>query len=139
MIYAIGGFNSQDGILNSFETFNIRARKWQLFGGVGDKHQQLITSRINASACKCGPKHIYIFGGLTQDPATGQSIFLDSIERYNTQLSIWTQLQIRLPQRISNNFAFSFSEDYIVLLGGMLKKDEAYIPRESTKMFELND
>jgi hypothetical protein len=64
---------------------------------------------------------------------------LDTIERYNTQLSIWTQLQIRLPQRISNNFAFSFNPEYIVLLGGMLKKDEAYVPRESTKTFELND
>ena len=64
---------------------------------------------------------------------------MDTIERYNTQLSIWTQLQIRLPQRISNNFAFSFNAEYIVLLGGMLKKDEAYVPRESTKTFELND
>lgn len=64
---------------------------------------------------------------------------MDTIERYNTQLSIWTQLQIRLPQRISNNFAFSFNPEYIVLLGGMLKKDEAYVPRESTKTFELND
>ena len=41
--------------------------------------------------------------------------------------------------KISNNFAFSFNPDYIVLLGGMVKKDEAYIPRESTKAFELND
>jgi N-acetylneuraminic acid mutarotase len=127
-------------VLGSFEVFNTRARKWTLFGGSsGDKSQRLITPRMNASACKCGPKHIYIFGGLTQDPATGSSIFLDSIERYNTVLNIWTQLQIRLPQKISNNFAFSFSADYIVLLGGMLKKDEAYIPRESTKIFELND
>lgn len=28
LIYVIGGFNSQSGILASFETFNIRARKW---------------------------------------------------------------------------------------------------------------
>lgn len=41
--------------------------------------------------------------------------------------------------RVSNNFAFSFNPDYIVLVGGMLKKDEAYMPRESTKVFELND
>ena len=64
---------------------------------------------------------------------------MDSIERYNTQLGIWTQLSIRLPTRISNHFAFSFNPDYIVLLGGMIKKDEAFMPREATKVFELND
>lgn len=32
LIYAIGGFNSQDGVLGSFEVFNTRARKWTLFG-----------------------------------------------------------------------------------------------------------
>ncbi len=30
IVYAIGGYNSQFGILASFETFNIKARKWQL-------------------------------------------------------------------------------------------------------------
>ena len=30
LVYAIGGYNSTEGILASFETFNIRARKWQL-------------------------------------------------------------------------------------------------------------
>jgi hypothetical protein len=44
-----------------------------------------------------------------------------------------------MPQRVTNNFAFSFSADSIILLGGMVKKDEAYIPKESTKVYELND
>lgn len=29
-IYAIGGFNDELGLLGSFETFSIRARKWVL-------------------------------------------------------------------------------------------------------------
>lgn len=48
--------------------------------------------RINASACKCGPKHIYLFGGLSAEDE-----FLDSIERYNTQLGIWTILDVKMP------------------------------------------
>jgi hypothetical protein len=44
-----------------------------------------------------------------------------------------------MTMRISNHYAFSFNPDYIVILGGMVKKDEAYIPRESSKVFELND
>jgi hypothetical protein len=31
-VYAIGGFNSDSGLLSSFETFKVKARKWQLFG-----------------------------------------------------------------------------------------------------------
>lgn len=64
-IYVIGGFNSEKGLLRSFEMFTIRARKWQLSSDDKDKHQELTIPRINAAACKCGPKHIYIFGGLT--------------------------------------------------------------------------
>ena len=41
--------------------------------------------------------------------------------------------------RIANHFAFSFNPDHIVILGGMVKKDEAYMPRETSKIFELND
>ena len=30
MVYVIGGYNSSQGVLNTFETFSIRSRKWQL-------------------------------------------------------------------------------------------------------------
>lgn len=90
--------------------------------------------RINASACKCGPKHLYLFGGLSAEDE-----FLDSIERYNTQLGIWTILDVKMPMRITNNFAFSFNPDYIVILGGMMKKDEKFVPKESQKIYELQD
>ena len=42
-----------------------------------------------------------------------------------------------MPQKITNNYAFSFNPEYIVLLGGMLKKDEKFVPRESQKIYEL--
>ena len=99
-VYVIGGYNHINGVLNTFETFAIRSRKWVLC----DESQVLNIARVNASACKCGPKHIYLFGGLSADDE-----LLDSIERYNTQLGIWTMLDIKIPFRISNNFAFSFN------------------------------
>ncbi len=129
-IYVIGGYNQISGVRGTFEIFNIRQRKWQLC----EESQVVSVPRINASACKCGPKHIYLFGGLSAEDE-----FLDSIERYNTQLGIWTILDVKMPQRITNNFAFSFNPDYIVILGGMLKKDEKFIPRESQKIYELQD
>ena len=64
---------------------------------------------------------------------------MDSIERYNTQLGIWTLLNVKIPQRVANSFAFSFNPDYIILLGGMLKKEEQFIPVDSKKSFELQD
>lgn len=75
LIYVIGGFNHVSGVLGTFEVFQIRQRKWSLC----EDSQVLHVPRINASACKCGPKHIYLFGGLSVE-----SEFLDSIERYNT-------------------------------------------------------
>ena len=48
--------------------------------------------RVNASACKCGPTHIYLFGGLS-----AEDDFLDTIERYNTKLGIWTILDVKMP------------------------------------------
>ena len=130
LIYVIGGFNHVSGVLGTFETFKLKQRKWTLC----EDSQTMAVSRINASACKCGPKHIYLFGGLSAEDQ-----FLDQIERYNTQLGIWTILDVKMPQKISNNFAFSFNQDYIVILGGMLKKDEKFVPRESQKVYELQD
>jgi len=114
LIYVIGGFNHVSGVLGTFETYKVRQRKWQLC----EESQVVAVPRINASACKCGTKHIYLFGGLQAEDQ-----FLDSIERYNIQLGIWTILDVRMPEKITNNFAFSFNPDYIVILGGMLKKD----------------
>lgn len=60
LLYVIGGYNHLSGVLPSFETFAIRARKWVLC----ETSQLLNTPRINASACPCGPKHVYLFGGM---------------------------------------------------------------------------
>ena len=65
--------------------------------------------------------------------------FLDTIERFNTQLGIWTVLSVKLPQKVTNHYAFSFNPEYIIILGGMVKKDAAYLPKESQKAFELQD
>jgi len=36
-------------------------------------------ARINAAACKCGTKYIYLFGGMDVE----RNEFTDTIERYN--------------------------------------------------------
>ena len=50
--------------------------------------------------------------------------FTDTIERYNEELQIWTLLTIKLPHKISNCYAFSFSADFIIIMGGITKKKQ---------------
>jgi hypothetical protein len=129
LIYVIGGFNHENGVLDSFEKFNLRSRKWEL----SEDTERISKPRINASACKCGDRYIYLFGGLSAEDE-----FMDRIERYNTQLKIWTVLDVKLPQRMANQFCFSFNPNYIIVLGGLLKKSD-FVQTETKKQFELQD
>ena len=78
------------------------------------------SERINAAACECGPRHVYVFGGVD-----GEEIFLDSIERYNVELDIWYTLKVSLRTPLSNLFSFCLNSTHIVLLGGMKRIDQA--------------
>ena len=75
-------------------------------------------ARINGTACKCGSKHLYLFGGMDVE----KNEFTDIIERYNQELELWTVLQIKLPLKISNCYSFSFNSNYILIMGGITKK-----------------
>ena len=66
----IGGYNHERGLINSVEKFSFKARKWVQVES--NNH-----ARINAAACKCGNKYIYLFGGLDKKD------FIDKIERFN--------------------------------------------------------
>jgi hypothetical protein len=85
-IYAISGYNHEVELLKSVERFSFDSKSWEYLEPVN-------IARINASACKCGTKYIYLFGGLDVE----KNEFTDSIERYNQQLKIWTILQLKLP------------------------------------------
>ena len=124
--YVIGGFNHEKGLMNSVEKFSFKARKWVM-------SEPINNARINAAACKCGSKYLYLFGGLDQKD------FLDTIERFNLQLDIWTILKVRMPSKISNLFSYSLNNEFIVIMGGMKKKDEEFIPKESKKIYELEN
>jgi len=124
--YVIGGYNHEKGLVNSVERFSFKARKWVMAESINH-------ARINAAACKCGNKYIYLFGGLDKKD------FLDSIERYNLQLEIWTLIKVKMPSRVANLFAFSINSDYIVIMGGMKKKAEELVPKESKKVYELDN
>jgi N-acetylneuraminic acid mutarotase len=124
--YVIGGFNHERGLINSVEKFSFKARKWVFAESINH-------ARINAASCKCGSKYIYLFGGLDQKD------FLDTIERFNLQLDIWTVLKVRMPHKIANLFSFSLNSEYIIIMGGMKKKDEEFVPKESKKIYELEN
>ena len=38
---------------------------------------------------------------------------------------------------MANLFAFSLNNEHIVIMGGMKKKPEEFVPRESRKLYEL--
>ncbi|CDW86358.1 kelch motif family protein [Stylonychia lemnae] len=122
--YVIGGYNHKRGLLNLVEKFSFKARKWI-------KIEAINHARINASSTKCGNKFLYLFGGLDKRD------FLDSIERFNLTLDIWTVMKIKMPQRMANFFSFSLNKDYILIMGGMKKKQEDFIPKESKKIYEI--
>jgi hypothetical protein len=46
-------------------------------------------------------------------------------------------MKVRMPCKISNLFSCSINSEYIVIIGGMRKKDEEFIPKESKKIYEL--
>jgi Galactose oxidase, central domain len=122
--YVIGGYNHEKGLINSVEKFSFKARKWVLAESINQ-------ARINATACKCGSKYIYLFGGLDKKE------FLDTIERFNLSLDIWTVLKVRMPNKMANMFSHSLNSEYIVIMGGMKKKE--FIPKESKKIYEIEN
>lgn len=112
-MYAISGFNHEYQILTEVERYCVETRSWETV-------EPNNIARLNASACKCGSKYIYLFGGLNVE----KNEFTDSIERYNNQLSIWTTLPVKLQVKLSNSFAFSFNPNFILVMGGITKKQE---------------
>ena len=125
-MYVIAGYNHEKGILKSVEKFSVKARKWV-------QVEPINLGRINASATKCGSKYIYVFGGMDNRD------FIDSIERFNLDLGIWTVLKVKLPVRMANHFAYSLNPEHIVIMGGMKRKNEEFVPKETKKSFELEN
>jgi hypothetical protein len=111
-LYVISGYNHEYGKLNEVERFTFERQQWETVEPVN-------LARVNASACKCGDKYIYLFGGLDIQ----KNEFTDCIERYNQELSIWTILTLKLPNKISNCFAFSINPEMILIMGGVIKKE----------------
>ena len=44
-----------------------------------------------------------------------------------------------MPTKIANMFAFSLNPDYIVIMGGMKRKNDEFVPKESKKVYELEN
>ena len=56
-LYVISGYNHEYGGLHEVERFSFDKQMW-------DTVEPINIPRINASACKCGNKYIYLIGGL---------------------------------------------------------------------------
>ena len=88
----------------------------------------MILPRINAGASTLDSTFIYVFGGRNEGDK-----FYDSVERYNSEMNLWTLLEIRLPTALSNHFVFPFAndnngnEDNIIVLGGLKPKRDSRI------------
>jgi hypothetical protein len=72
--------------------------------------------RYNAGICSIGDKYILVFGGRSEDS------FLSSVERYNTELNIWTRLNCILPEPMSNMHVLTLSSNQVLILGGLKKR-----------------
>ncbi len=108
-IYAIGGFNLVDGgAIDAVERYDLENKEWYPLAPLNYR-------RLNCSACMVGTNHIFVFGGRNEDT------FYDSVERLNIELNLWNLLIIKMPVRICNTFAFMFSEENIILMGGLKK------------------
>ena len=125
-VYSISGYNSDQGLLPSAEKYNCLKRSWSKVEAT------LNTPRINGSATQHQNKYIYLFGGLS-------TTLIDSIERLNTHLNVWTLLKIKMPSKVSNLFAFSINEQNIVILGGLKRKEDKFVPKDSKQVFELEN
>eukprot|EP01022_Parablepharisma_sp_SALTPOND_P025406 TRINITY_DN5923_c0_g1_i2.p1 TRINITY_DN5923_c0_g1~~TRINITY_DN5923_c0_g1_i2.p1 ORF type:complete len:432 (+),score=31.74 TRINITY_DN5923_c0_g1_i2:1179-2474(+) len=105
-VYAVAGFNSEEGVIGKCERMHIQTKKWE-------EIEPLNVPRMNTAAIRIGEKYVYIFGGQSDKG------FLDSIERYNLDLNIWTLLDVSLPTRVSNLTVLQASNSTLILLGGL--------------------
>lgn len=91
-LYVIGGYNKEKGVIPHCERLSLKSKQWQ-------EIEDLNVGRLNSCSAALNGTHVYTFGGL------GQFDYLSSIERYNTQLNIWSELKIKMPSKISNAMA----------------------------------
>ncbi len=80
------------------------------------QHSSMNVERINPGCCTFEKQYVYVFGGRSAD---ARADFYDSIERLNTDLNLWSFFKIRLPDKLSNMYAFTVKNDYIMILGGL--------------------
>jgi hypothetical protein len=98
--------------LSKIIRFSLKALLWE-------ETESLNEARFNSGACKCGSNFVYVFGGRDQFG------FLNSIERFNIELKVWSTLKFKLPEGISNLHCFdllmsgSSDAESIVVMGGM--------------------
>jgi len=105
-IYAIGGYNTQEGAMDSVERYDLGKKEWEPIANLNNR-------RLNCGACLVGNNHIFVFGGRNEET------FYDTVERLNIELNLWNLLKIQLPSKICNTFAFTFNEENIILMGGL--------------------
>ena len=105
-LYIIGGYNKDEGILPYWERLSLKSKQWE-------EIEILNVPRLNSSTAWLNGTHVYTFGGI------GNNDYLSSIERFNINLDIWSELKVKLPWKLSNSYAWSVNQNEIIILGGM--------------------
>lgn len=93
----LGGYNVQSGVLASVERFSLIKHVWESL-------EPMFTPRMNCSSCILEEKYVYVFGGI------GNMDYLSSIERFNTELNIWNEINVRMPVKLSNSFTCAINK-----------------------------
>lgn len=88
-LYVIGGYNKDEGLLPYCERLSLKSKQWE-------EIETLNKPRLNSCSSVLNGTHVYTFGGM------GEEEFLDTIERYNINLNIWSELKVKMPNKISN-------------------------------------
>ena len=124
-VYVLGGYSTGKGILSDCERFSIKGHNWMPI-------EHLNVPRINMGSCLVSKKYLYVFGG------SDENGILDSIERYNSSLDVWTLLQVKMQSKVTNLFAHAINEDAIIVLGGVKRKTLTFVNpnREAKKEYE---
>jgi len=111
-VYAVGGYNEKKGALDSVEVFSFNTLEWKQLAPMNK-------ARINSGSCTFGKNMLYVFGGRSTSP--NASDFYNSIERLNTDLNLWSYVEVKLPTPLCNVFAFPVQQDYIIIMGGLTR------------------
>ena len=133
-VFVAGGYNEEEGLLNSAEMYDINADMWK-------KLSNMATKRKNLSLCVMVERYLYAIGGVieTNKPETDLIEVLDISNP--TLLQQWSQLLIKGSIPLQKAGIIELSKDKLLIFGGKSegrKLESAYILNTSDLTLSLH-